>query len=167
MKKRNQPLAYVWTVYLGVLLCVLAGCGTSALPPTPSPVASAQMSTTAPVQFTADVLFKLVGIYEGTYQWHGSSSSSRMRLEITQQEWENLAGDCLLGNQRFPLLHGVTTIAYGGEEGGISFTVDVPSSQEQQTISLHFSGSVTKEGSMTGDVSTSDGKEGTWSVKKR
>jgi len=75
MKKRNQPLAYVWTVCLGVLLCMLAGYGIPALSPTPSPVASAQTSATAPIQFTADVIYNLVGIYGGTYQWHGSSSS--------------------------------------------------------------------------------------------
>jgi hypothetical protein len=145
---------------------VLAGCGTPALRTTPSPVASAQTSAAAPIQFTADVIYNLIGIYGGTYQWHGSSSSSLMRLEITQQEAGSLAGDCLLGNQRFPLLHGVVSGAYGGDEGGISFTVDVPSSQGQQTISLHFLGEVTKEGSMIGDVSASDGKKGTWSVKK-
>jgi hypothetical protein len=167
MKKRNQPLVYIWTVCLGVLLCVLAGCGIPALSPTPSPVASPQTSPTAPIQFTADVVYNLVGIYGGTYQWHGSSSSSPMRLEITQQEAGSLTGDCLLGNQRFPLLNGIISGAYGGDEGGISFTVDVPSSQGQQTISLHFLGDVTKEGSMTGDVSASDGKKGTWSAKKR
>jgi hypothetical protein len=169
MEKRKRPLAYVWAGWLGVLLCVLTGCGTQtpSLPTTPTPNASAQMqTTTALAQATADVLFNLVGTYTGTYQWHGSSSSSPMRLEITRQDVFELFGNCLLNNQRFPLLNAITTIAYGGEEGGIVFTVDVPSSQIQQTMALNFRGDVTKQGSMTGDVSTSEGKQGTWSVKK-
>jgi hypothetical protein len=169
MGKRKRPLAYMWAGWLGVLLCVLTGCGTqtSSLPTTPTPDASAQMqTTTALAQVTADILFNVVGTYAGTYQWHGSSSSSPMRLEITRQEMDTFFGDYLLNNQRLPLLDATTTIAYGGEEGGISFTVAVPSSQIQQTMALNFRGVMTKEGSMTGDVSTNGGKEGTWSVKK-
>jgi len=89
-----------------------------------------------------------------------------MRLEITQEEAGSLSGFCILGDQSFPLLKGMTTIDYGsqGEDGGIMFMVHVPSGQ--QTITLNFHGVATKEGSMTGDVSASNGQEGTWSVKK-
>lgn len=164
MDKRKQPLAYLWAWCLCVLLFLLVGCGTQtpSLPTTPSLVASAT------VQYTADVVLSVVGTYRGTYQWHGSSSSSQMRLEITQEETQSLSGVCILGEQRSPLLNAMTTIAYGsgGDEGGIFFTVDVLSSQVKQAISLNFRGVVTKEGSMTGDVSASDGREGTWSLKK-
>ena len=56
--------------------------------------------------------------------------------------------------------------AFGGEEAVMMFTVDVPASQGQQPVSLIFNGSVTKEGSMTGEVNASDGRTGTWSAKK-
>lgn len=89
-----------------------------------------------------------------------------MRLEITQEEAGNLTGFCILDNQRFPLLKAITTIDFGsqGEDGGIMFMVHVSSSK--QAITLNFHGIATKEGSMTGDVSASGGKEGSWSVKK-
>ena len=122
MKKRKWPLVYVWAGWLGILLCVLTGCSTQtpSLPATSTPGASTQMqTTTALAQVTADVLFNLVGTYAGTYQSHGSSSLSPMRLEITSQEVGNLSGDCLLNNQHFPLINAITTIAYGGEQGGI------------------------------------------------
>jgi hypothetical protein len=166
MEKRKQSLVYAWSYCLSVFLVLLAGCSiqTSYLPSTPSPGAS--RGTSASSQATADVILNLVGTYAGNYQWHGSSSSAPMRLEITEEEAGDLTGFCILGDQRFPLVKGITTIDYGsqGEDGGIMFMVNVPSSQ--QTITLNFSGVATKEGSMTGDVSASDGKEGSWSVKK-
>jgi hypothetical protein len=112
------------------------------------------------------VLFHLVGTYAGSYQWHGSSSPAQLRLEITDQQSLQLSGFCTLGDQRYPLLKANVDVAYGGEEAPITFTVDVPASQGQQPVTLNFSGSVTKEGSMSGVVTTSEEQEGTWSVKK-
>jgi hypothetical protein len=166
MEKRKQSLVYVWAYCLGMFLVLLAGCNTqtSFLPLAPSPAASEGTSPYS--QATADVLLNLVGTYVGHYQWHGSSSSVPMRLEITQEEAGDLTGFCILGDQRFPLVKGITTIDYGsqGEDGGTMFILNVPSGQ--QTIILNFRGVATREGSMTGDVSASDGKEGSWSVKK-
>ena len=169
MKKRERSLAYMWAGWLGVLLCVLTGCGTQtpSLPiPSTSNATAQALTTTALAQVTADVLFNLVGTYDGTYQWHESGTLSPMRLEITRQEGDQLFGDCLLNNQSLPLLNAITTVAYGGEEGGIIFIVDIPAGQLQQTMVLNFHGAVTKQGSMTGDMITSQGKQGSWSVTK-
>lgn len=129
MHKQKRPPAYMWAICLYVCLYLLAGCDTQtpSLPATPSP--SAQVGTSAAAQVTADILFNLVGMYAGNYQWQGSSSSSPLRLEITQQETVKLSGVCALGDQRSPLLKAYTSIAFGGEKGGITFTVDIPSSR--------------------------------------
>jgi hypothetical protein len=168
MEKQKRSLVYVWVWCLCVFLVLVTGCNTqlSSLPPTPSPAASEPTGTSPAIQGTADVILNLVGTYVGTYQWHGSTSSSPMRLEITQEEAGSLSGLCILSNQSFPLLEGFTTFEVGtqGEDGLITFLVNVPSGQ--QTIVLNFSGVATKGGSMTGEVSASDGREGSWSVKK-
>lgn len=122
MEKRKQPLVYVWAGWLGVLLYVVTGCGTQppSLPTTATPDASAQMQpTTVLAQATADVVLNLVGTYAGTYHWHGSSSSSPMRLELTHEEAGSPSGFCILGDRSFPLLEGHTTFLEGsqGEQG--------------------------------------------------
>ncbi len=160
MDKRKHTLCYLGTYYLYMFLFLLAACNTQ-------PSFASQPTANNPYsQATADVILNLVGTYVGTYQWHGSKTSSPMRLEIIQEEAGDLSGFCILDIQRFPLLKAITTIDYGsqGEDGGIMFMVNVPSSQ--QTIALNFHGIATKEGSMTGDMSASDGREGSWSVKK-
>jgi hypothetical protein len=168
MKKRKPSVFSSWAWCLWVFLALGAGCSMqpSTLPPAPSPAASEPIATSPAIQVTADVILNLVGTYVGTYQWHSSNSSSSMRLEITREEAGSLSGFCLLSNQSFPLLESFTTFEAGtqGEDGLITFIVHVPS--DQQTIVLNFNGVATKEGSMTGDVSASDGREGSWSVKK-
>jgi hypothetical protein len=167
-EKHKRSLVSVWAWCLCVFLVLVAGCNiqTSSLPPAPSPAASEPMRTSPAIQGTADVILNLVGTYVGTYHWHGSNSSSPMRLEITQEDAGSLSGFCILGERSFPLLEGFTTFEVGtqGEDGLITFMVNVPSGQ--QTIALNFRGVATKEGSMTGEVSASDGREGNWSVKK-
>src|SRR5579872_972413 len=167
MDKRKQPLVYMWTVCLCVCLYALAGCNmqTSPSPATPSSIALTQTSS-AFAQVTPDVIFNLVGTYAGTYQWHGSSSPTQLRLEITKQDVFVLSGVCILSDQRLPLLNAYVETAFGGKEGGIIFMVNLPTGQRQQTTSLDFNGTVTKEGAMSGDVSASDDRTGTWSAQK-
>ena len=168
MDKRKQLLASLRVLCLSICLCLLAGCNsqTPSLPATPPSIALTQ-TRISETQVTPDVIFNLVGTYAGTYQWHGSSSPAQLRLEITEQDVFDLSGVCFLGNQRYALQKAYVDTAFGGEEAVMKFTVDVPAnkSQQMQTISLVFSGSVTKEGTMTGDVSASDGSTGTWSAK--
>ncbi len=143
MKKRIHSLASIWLLCLGILLCPLASCSNTSpsFTPTRTPNATQQMATiTALAQATADPILNLVGTYAGTYRWRGSSSLSPMRLEITQEEGVSLSGECLLGQQRLPFLHAVTSPAYGGGDGLITFMLDLPASQGQQAISLNFQG---------------------------
>src|SRR5579859_4501744 len=167
MDKQTLPPASLYVLCLSACLCFLAGCNsqTPSLPATPPSIALTQTSR-AFVGSTPDVIFNLVGTYAGSYQWHGSSSPAQLRLEITKQDVFVLSGFCTLGNQRYSLREALVETAFGGEEGGITFTVDVPASQGQQPVSLNFSGTVTKEGVMTGDINASDGRTGTWSAKK-
>src|SRR5579859_4821037 len=167
MDKQMLPPTSLWIVLLSACLCFLAGCNsqTPSLPATPPSIALTQTSS-AFAQSTPDVIFKLVGTYTGSYQWHGSSSPAQLRLEITGQDVFVLTGICSLGNQSYPLLQAYVETAFGGEEGGITFTLDVPASQGQQPVSLNFSGTVTKEGVMAGNISAGDGRTGTWSAKK-
>ena len=77
-----------------------------------------------------------------------------------------LSGEYILGSQHAPLLKAYVETAFGGQEGRIRFTVDLPASQGQQPLSLEFQGTVTKDGLMAGEVSESSGRTGTWSAKK-
>ncbi len=167
MDKRIHLLAYKWGLCLCLCLCFLAGCNTQtpSLPATHSSLALTQTSVRE-AQVTPDVIFNLVGAYAGTYQWHGSSSPAPLRLEITEQESIQLSGVCILGAHPYPLQEALVGTAFGGEEGGITFTIDVPASQGQQPVSLIFSGTVTKEGNMSGGINASDGKTGTWAARK-
>lgn len=166
MEKQKQFLTSLWAVCFCACLSLLAGCNTYARssPVIPSSIALTQTSISES-QVTPDVIFNLVGTYTGIYQLHGSGSSTRMRLEITKQDVFALSGRCILGNQDLPLLKAYVDTAFGGEKGGIMFTVDTPG-QTQQIISLNFNGTVTKQGVMTGDVSASDGRAGTWSAMR-
>lgn len=166
MNKYQQFSALLYVLCLSACLCLLAGCASQspALPATPLSIALTQTSINE-AQVTPDILFNLVGTYAGSYQWHGSSSPAQLRLEITGQESIQLSGVCILGDQSYPLHEALVETAFGGQEGGITFTLIVPASQGQQ-VSLIFNGTVTKEGAMTGDISASDGRTGTWSAKK-
>ena len=167
MEKRKRPLIDIGAVCLCLSLCLLAGCNTltHSSPATPSSIALTQTSISE-TQGTPDIIFQLIGTYTGTVEWHGVGSSTRMHLEITKQNANELSGVCLLGTQHAPLVNALVGTAFGGEEGDIMFTVDTPASQAQQPISLDFTGTVTKQGSMTGDVKASDGRTGTWSAQK-
>lgn len=167
MEKRKRLLAYARGLCLFICLCLLAGCNsqTPSLSATPPSITLTQ-TRISETQVTPDVTFNLVGTYAGSYQWHDSHSPAQLRLEITGQDGFVLSGFCTLGDQSYPLKEALVGTAFGGEEGTMMFTVDVPASQGQQQVSLNFSGSVTKEGVMTGDINASDGRTGTWSAKK-
>lgn len=167
MDKRKQRPTYIWGLFLCLCLCFLAGCNsqTPTLPATPPSIALTQ-TRISETQVTPDVIFNLVGTYTGNYQWHGSNSPVQLRLKITGQESIQLSGDCILGNQSYPLHEALVETAFGGEVGGITFTLDVPASQGQQPVALIFSGTVTKEGVMSGKINASDGRTGTWMAKK-
>jgi hypothetical protein len=167
MDKRKRLLVSLYVLCLSVCTCLLAGCNsqTPSLPATPSSLVLTQTSISE-AQVTPDVIFNLVGTYAGTYQWHGNSSPAQLRLEITEQNSIQLSGSCTLGDQSYPLKEALVGTAFGGEQAVMMFTVDVPANQGQQPVSLIFSGSVTKEGTMSGDVNASDGRTGTWSAKK-
>ena len=167
MDKRMQPPVPLYALCLFACLCLLAGCNsqTPSLPPTPPSLALTQTSVSE-AQVTPDVLFNLVGMYAGAYQWHGSNSPAQLRLEITDQQSIQLSGVCILGDQNYSLREALVGTAFGGEEAVMTFTVDVPANQGQQQVSLIFNGTVTKEGAMTGGIIASDGRTGTWSAKK-
>ena len=167
MDKRKQISAFLRILCLFAWLCLLASCNsqTSSVPATPPPITLTQTSISE-AQVTPDVIFNLVGTYAGTYQWQGSSSTAQLRLEISAQDVFALTGDCILGNQRYPLLKANVDTAFGGEEAPITFTIEVPANQGRQPVSLNFSGSVTKQGTMTGNISATDGRTGTWSARK-
>src|SRR5579859_6377423 len=153
MDKRKLRPTYIWVLFLCLCLCFLTGCTsqTPTLPATPPSIALTQTSISE-AQVTPDVLFNLVGTYAGSYQWHGSNSPAQLRLEIAGQESIQLSGVCILGNQSYPLHEALVETAFGGEEGGITFTLDVPADQGQQPVSLIFNGTVTKEGVMSGSI---------------
>ena len=167
MDKRKQHRVSLSILCLFACLCLLAGCNsqTPSLPATPPSLALTQTSISE-TQVTPDVIFNLVGTYTGSYQWHGSSSSAQLRLEITGQESMQLSGVCTLGDQSSPLKEALLGTAFGGEEAVMTFTVDIPGSQGNQPVSLNFDGRVTKAGTMSGDIIASDGRTGTWSAKK-